>query len=48
MNEPDIATSDQEKAAAAVRSAAPSDDARPASGMEINLGDFTRTEGLMK
>lgn len=48
MNEPDIATSDPEKTAAAVRSAAPGDDARPVSGMEINLGDFTRTEGLMK
>lgn len=48
MNEPDIAMPDRENTADAGRSAVPGDDARPVSGMEINLGDFTRTEGLMK
>jgi hypothetical protein len=37
-----------ENAEAAVRSEARGDEAPPVSGMEINLGDFTRTQGLMK
>ena len=37
-----------EKTIATIRSAAPNEVQQPASGMEINLGDFTRTQGLMK
>ncbi len=37
-----------EKTEAATRSAARSEETFPVSGMEINLGDFTRTQGLMK
>ncbi|MFN0022234.1 MAG: hypothetical protein ACKVP0_28635 [Pirellulaceae bacterium] len=37
-----------EKTQAAIGSAPPSDEAPPVSGMEINLGDFTRTQGLLK
>ena len=36
------------KTEAAARSAARSEETLPVSGMEINLGDFTRTQGLMK
>jgi hypothetical protein len=37
-----------EKTDAAIRSVARSEETLPASGMEINLGDFTRTQGLLK
>ena len=40
--------SDTEKAETALRSEARSDETPPLTGMEINLGDFTRTQGLMK
>jgi hypothetical protein len=48
MSKPPTATTQQQTATAAVPTALPGDEPRPASGMEMNLGDFTRTEGLMK
>jgi hypothetical protein len=36
------------KAQAAIRAEARSEEPLPVSGMEINLGDFTRTQGLVK
>ena len=36
------------KAQAAIRAEARHEEALPVSGMEINLGDFTRTQGLVK
>ena len=37
-----------EKTQAAIRSAARGEETPPLTGMEINLGDFTRTQGLVK
>ena len=53
MGETQTDESVPEKTQAAIRSEAHraemhSDETRPLSGMEINLGDFTRTQGLMK
>jgi hypothetical protein len=48
MEETHAAESVVDKAAAAVRAEARSDDSPPPSGMEVNLGDFTRTLGLVK
>jgi len=53
MDEPKTAESVGEKREADIPSDARSSEARsagtqPAGGMEINLGDFTRTQGLMK
>jgi hypothetical protein len=42
------AESDPGKGESAIRSAVSSDEPLPLSGMEVNLGDFTRTQGLMK
>src|SRR3954468_20158608 len=47
MDESQTEESVRGKSEAAMRSAAPVE-SQPASGMEINLGDFTRTQGLMK
>src|SRR5436189_6438992 len=46
MDESQTEESVQEKTEADVRSEAKSEEAL--SGLEINLGDFTRTQGLMK
>lgn len=53
MDETQTEESGREKSEAQIRSAARGSQARgeetqPVSGMEINLGDFTRTQGLMK
>src|SRR5882724_8423597 len=58
MDETQTKESGREKSEAEIRSAAPSsaalsseahsEETPSASGMEINLGDFTRTQGLMK
>lgn len=53
MDETQTKESGREKNEAEIRSEAPSSEARSeetqsVSGMEINLGDFTRTQGLMK
>ncbi len=48
MNETPTDESVPEKIQAALRSAARTDEAVPVTGMEINLGDFTRTVGLVK
>jgi hypothetical protein len=48
MDETRTEESVREKAAAEIRSAARSAATESASGMEINLGDFTRTQVLMK
>jgi hypothetical protein len=47
MNQSSTQAQDLGKPEAGVRSAAPGADSKP-TGMEINLGDFTRTQGLMK
>ncbi len=48
MDETQTDESVPEKAQAAIRSEARREETLPLSGMEINLGDFTRTQGLMK
>jgi hypothetical protein len=48
MNEPKTDALVSEKTSGMVRSEEASEVKQPASGMEINLGDFTRTQGLMK
>ncbi len=48
MTEPKTDALVPEKTSATIRAEAPSEVQQPASGMEINLGDFTRTHGLMK
>lgn len=48
MDETQAEASVPERNAAAIRSEARKDEAQPASGMEINLGDFTRTQVLMR
>lgn len=48
MNQSRIAESAPEPATAATRSEVPGEEKQPASGMEVNPGDFTRTGGLMK
>ena len=48
MNETQTGESIPERTQAAIPSEAPREETQPASGMEINLGDFTRTQGLMK
>jgi len=48
MNETEAEQPVPEKTPAEIRSEARSDESQPAGGMEINLGDFTRTQGLMK
>ena len=48
MDETQTDESVPEKTQAALRSAARSEVTPPLTGMEINLGDFTRTQGLLK
>jgi len=48
MDETQTDESVPEKTQAVIRSKPKSDETQPPSGMEINLGDFTRTQGLMK
>ena len=48
MDETQTDESLPEKTQAAIRSAARREETPPLTGMEINLGDFTRTQGLMK
>lgn len=48
MDETQTDESPPEKTAAAIRSATQREEPLPVSGMEINLGDFTRTQGLVK
>ena len=48
MDESQTPDSVPEKTAAAIGSAARNEEKQPASGMEINLGDFTRTQVLMR
>jgi hypothetical protein len=48
MNETQTGESVPEKSAAAIRPAARLEEPPPVSGMEINLGDFTRTQVLMR
>jgi hypothetical protein len=48
MDETQTEESGREESEADIRSAARSEETQPVSGMEINLGDFTRTGGLMK
>jgi hypothetical protein len=48
MDESQTQDSVPEKTAAAIRSEARNEEKQPASGMEINLGDFTRTQVLMR
>jgi len=48
MNEMQREESESEKAQAEIGSDTRSEPSPPASGMEINVGDFTRTQGLVK
>jgi hypothetical protein len=48
MDETQTEESGREKSEADIRSEARREETQPVSGMEINLGDFTRTQGLMK
>jgi hypothetical protein len=48
VDEPQTEESVREKSEADIRSEARSQETQTANGMEINLGDFTRTQGLMK
>lgn len=48
MDETQTDESGPEKTDAPIRPEARSEETQPLSGMEINLGDFTRTQGLMK
>ena len=48
MNEPKTDALGSEKSSAIGRAEEAGEVKQPASGMEINLGDFTRTQGLMK